>query len=81
MTSFPVPCSPVTRTFASLGTSRSMSRRTGSMAAEAAKSRGAPPRRRVFSSSSRRLLRSARPSSIWVRSVVTSRALSHGFCT
>ena len=30
---------------------------------------------------SRRLLRSARPSSICVRSVVRRRALSHGFCT
>src|SRR3954467_7363922 len=62
MTSLPVPCSPVTSTLASLGPTRSRSRSTGCIAGELAKSRGAPPRSRVFSSSRRRLLRSALPS-------------------
>ena len=80
-TSFPVPCSPVTSTFASLGPTRSSRRSTGCMEAACATSGGKLPRSREFSSSRRRLRRSARPSSICVRSVVKRRALSHGFCT
>ena len=78
--SFPVPCSPVMTTFAPDGPTRSMSRSTGCIAGAVAMISGRPSRRSSrCRSSSRWVVRSARPSSIWVRRVLSSRALSHGF--
>ncbi len=82
--SLPVPCSPVTSTFASDGPTRSMSRSTGCIAALSAISStldDASRRSARFSLSRRCVRRSARPSSTCVRSVWTSRASSHGFST
>ena len=76
----PVPFSPVMRTLASDGPTRASTCSTGCMAGERATSGGAPRgRSSAFSASSRRLRRSARPSSTWVRSTASSRALSQGF--
>ena len=53
---------------------------TGRITADCAISSGAPSRRSSrFSASRRRVSRSARPSSTWVRRVASSRLLSHGF--
>ena len=51
------------------------------MTADSAISDGRPPRSTRFSSSSRRLRRSAWASSTCARSVAARRALSHGFST
>ncbi len=80
-TSLPVPCSPVISTLASDGATRSKIRRTCSIAREPAIRGGSSPpaARRSFSPASLPERRRARASSIWVRRVVSRRALSHGF--
>ena len=77
----PVPFSPVIRTFASDGAVRSMSSRTGLIAGERAIRGGAPSKLRRAAPSSWRPRRNARLSSTCVRTMASSRALSHGFCT
>src|SRR5207253_2889356 len=62
------------------GPMRSISLSTGSIAGDSAISSGRPSRRNArFSRSSCWLRRNALPSSTWVRSVASSRRLSHGF--
>ena len=82
--SLPVPCSPVTRTLASDGPTRSISCNTGRIAGDSAISAGSAPaaaRSAEFSDSSRCARRSARPSSTALRTIAVRRALSHGFST
>jgi len=76
----PVPFSPVMSTFASEGPTRAMSCNTGCIEGDSAMSRTLPSsRRRLISASSRWPLRRACPSSIWVRTMASSRAFSQGF--
>jgi hypothetical protein len=77
---FPVPFSPVMSTLASEGPTRAMSWSTGCMAADSAISLTLPSSRsRLISASSRWPRRRAWPSSTWVRTMASSRALSQGF--
>ncbi len=81
-TPFPVPFSPVIITLASDGPMRSISSSTGRIEGASAISVGRPSARSSrFSASSRCPRRSASPSSICVRRMVSSRAFSQGFCT
>ena len=76
-----MPFSPVISTLASDGAVRSMSSMTGFIAGERAIRGGAPSKLRRAAPSSWRPRRSARLSSTCVRTMASSRALSHGFCT
>jgi hypothetical protein len=79
-TPLPVPFSPSTRTFASEGPTREITCSTPCIDGDSAMSFGIPsPRSSEFSASSRWPFRSAWLSSICVRMIASSRALSHGF--
>ena len=79
-TPLPVPFSPRIRTLASDGPTREMTCSTACIAGDSAISLGMPsPRSSEFSASRRWPLRSAWLSSICVRMIASSRALSHGF--
>ncbi len=81
-TPFPVPFSPVMMTFASEGPMRSINSSTGRMEGASAISVGRPSARNSRFSASRRCpRRSAWPSSICVRRMVSRRAFSQGFWT
>ncbi len=76
----PVPFSPVMSTLASEGPTRAMTSSTGRIAADSASSGEWPSACRAWlASSSRRPRRIARPSSVCVRMIASSRSLSHGF--
>ena len=88
----PVPFSPVMSTGASAGPTLAMVSSTGRMAADPATYSSALPalfgrpvvspqsfRRKLFSDSSRALRRRMPASSIWVRTVASTRAFSQGF--
>ena len=79
-TPLPVPFSPSTRTLASDGPTREITCSTFCIAGDSATILGNPSlRSSEFSASSRCPLRSAWLSSICVRMIASSRALSHGF--
>jgi hypothetical protein len=82
ITSLPVPCSPVTSTFTSDGATRATTERISCTAGSWATMVGSCiPRSRDAPVSSRRDLRSVAPYSASLRSSVTRRMPSHGFCT
>ena len=76
---FPVPFSPVMRTFASEGATRETSSITGRICGESEIMFGILPREQfVFCLEPAWLLRIALPSAICVRTIVSRRSLSHG---
>ena len=78
----PVPFSPVMRTLASEGPTRAITSSTGRIAADSASSGERPSACSAWlAASSRRPRRIARPSSVCVRRMASSRSLSHGFWT
>ena len=78
----PAPFSPVIRTLACEGPTRAIASSTGCIARASAIMNGRlSPRSRIFSCSSCRPLRNARPSSTWVRSTASSRSFFHGLVT
>ena len=79
-TSFPVPCSPVMSTLASEGATRSIVCRISTMPGASPTKAGVAPRCSLaLASWSRWLRRTARRSSIWVRTAASSLSSSHGF--
>jgi hypothetical protein len=77
----PVPFSPVMRTFASDGATREIISITGRIEGASAIKFGTFPPRSLLAASSFRPLRNALANSICVRTIVSSRWLSHGFGT